>query len=68
MEKMKTFLIDSVFFGAGISLIAYEIGLLAKRKFRMAIFNPLLIAIFCVIGILMVLKIDYKDYDKERNI
>lgn len=64
MEKMKTFLIDSVFFGAGISLIAYEIGLLAKRKFRMAIFNPLLIAIFCVIGILMVLKIDYKDYDK----
>ena len=36
---------NSLFFGAAISLIAYEAGLLLKRKFKMAIFNPLLIAI-----------------------
>ena len=40
---------NSVFWGAAISLLAYELGLLLKRKFRMAIFNPLLIAIICVI-------------------
>lgn len=61
---MKAFLIDSVFFGTGISLIAYEIGLLIKRKFKMAIFNPLLISMFGIIGILAVLKIDYEDYNK----
>ena len=52
---MIEFIENSVFFGAFVSLGAYEIGLIMKRKFRLAIFNPLLIAIFCVMGILMVL-------------
>ena len=30
---MKEFLVDSVFFGAVISLIAYEVGLLLKKRF-----------------------------------
>ena len=41
---MKDFLTNSVFFGAAISLVAYEIGTLLKKKFKLAIFNPLLIA------------------------
>lgn len=41
---MKDFLTNSVFFGAMISLVAYEIGTLLKKKFKLAIFNPLLIA------------------------
>ena len=45
---MTQFMSNSIFFGAAISLIAYETGLLLKRKFRMAIFNPLLIAIIAV--------------------
>ena len=55
---------NSVFWGAAISLLAYELGLLLKRKFRMAIFNPLLIAIICVIGVLAVLNVDYESYDE----
>ena len=39
---MTQFMSNSLFFGAAISLIAYEAGLLLKRKFKMAIFNPLL--------------------------
>ena len=54
----------SVFWGAAISLLAYELGLLLKRKFRMAIFNPLLIAIICVIGVLAVLNVDYESYNE----
>ena len=59
---MKEFLVHSVFFGAAVSLIGYEAGLLLKRKFKMAIFNPLLIAILCVRAILTVGDISYDDY------
>lgn len=61
---MIEFLENSVFWGAAISLLAYEFGLLLKKKFKMAIFNPLLIAIFCVIGILAVLGVDYPKYNE----
>ena len=54
---MTQFMSNSLFFGAAISLIAYEAGLLLKRKFKMAIFNPLLIAIIAVIAVLCLLHI-----------
>ena len=56
---MKEFLVHSVFFGAAVSLIGYEAGLLLKRKFKMAIFNPLLITILCVMAILTVGYLSY---------
>ena len=61
---MIEFIENSVFFGTFVSLGAYEIGLLMKRKFKLAIFNPLLISIFCVMGILMVLGVDYESYEE----
>ena len=48
-----------------ISLIAYEAGLLLKRKFKMAIFNPLLIAIIAVMAVLSLLHIDYDTYNQS---
>lgn len=59
---MDSLLEVSVFWGALLSLAAYELGLILKKKFRLAIFNPLLIAIICVIGILTVLDADYESY------
>ena len=59
---MKELLTDSVFFGAFISLAAYELGLLLRKKFKMALFNPLLIAVICVIGVLLILDVDYENY------
>lgn len=61
---MREFLVHSVFFGAAVSLVGYEVGLLLKRKFKMAIFNPLLIAIVCVMAILTVGDISYDDYNQ----
>ena len=61
---MIEFIENSVFFGAFVSLGAYEIGLLMKLKFKLAIFNPLLISIFCVMGVLMVLGVDYESYEE----
>ena len=56
---MMEFFENSLFFGAAVSLVAYEIGLLLKKKFKLAIFNPLLIAILCVMAVLMILDVDY---------
>ena len=61
---MEKFLIDSVFFGAVISLVAYEVGLLLKKKFKLAILNPLLLAVLCVMAVLAVLDIDYEQYNE----
>lgn len=55
---------NSLFFGAAVSLVAYEIGLLLKKKFKLAIFNPLLIAILCVMAVLMILDVDYSTYNE----
>lgn len=62
---MTQFMSNSLFFGAAISLISYEAGLLLKRKFKMAIFNPLLIAIIAVIAVLCLLHIDYDTYNQS---
>ena len=37
-SKMREFLVHSVFFGAAVSLIGYEAGLLLKRKFKIGNF------------------------------
>ncbi len=60
---MREFLVSSVFFGAFISLLAYEIGLVIKKKLKLDLFNPLLISIVLVIIFLAALDIPYEDYE-----
>lgn len=60
---MDQLLQDSLFFGVVISLLGYELGIFLKKKFKSALFNPLLIAILFVIIILLVLDIDYETYN-----
>ena len=59
---MLDFLTQSAFFGAVLSLGAYEVGLYCKKRWRLAIFNPLLIAIALVVAALALLKIPYSTY------
>ena len=61
---MKEFLTGSVFFGAFISLAAYEAGLLLKKKFKLAVLNPLFIGTICVMAVLLLLKVDYPRYNE----
>lgn len=61
---MKEFLSESIIFGAVLSLAAYEIGLLMKKKFKLAILNPLLVGTICVIGFLLIFRIDYEEYNE----
>lgn len=58
MEMLK----DSVFFGVAISLLAYYAGMWLKKKFKLPIFNPLLISIIITIAVLLCTKMDYQVY------
>ena len=60
---MNEFLQYSVFFGVFISVVTYEIGALIKRKWNVAIFNPLLISIALIIVFLILFDVDYDTYD-----
>lgn len=60
---MKEFIGCSVFLGIGATLIAYIIGLLLKKKFKLFIFNPLLVAIALCIALLAVTGIKYEEYN-----
>ena len=61
---MINFFEESVFFGVTLSLIAYFIGLLLKKKFKLGIFNPLLIAIIISIVFLIAADVDYEVYNE----
>lgn len=61
---MKELLTGSLFFGVVLTLIAYEIGLIIQRKFKLAMLNPLLIAALIIIGVLLALDIDYATYNE----
>ena len=61
---MNEFLQDSMFAGVTISLIAYLIGVMLKKKFKSGIFNPMLISIVVSIAILAIGKVDYETYNE----
>jgi predicted murein hydrolase (TIGR00659 family) len=60
---MKNILVESTFFGVLISIIGYEIGLYIKRRLKLTIFNPLLISIIFVIGVLLIFHVNYDSYN-----
>ena len=55
---------NSLFFGVAISIFAYECGVWLKGKWKLAIFNPLLISIAAVIILLKVFHINYSAYNE----
>ena len=60
---MLDFLTNSLFFGVAVSLAAYEVGSILKKKFKSPLLNPLLISIILVIAILVALDVDYQSYN-----
>lgn len=46
---MNQVVINSTTIGIVISVLGYELGMFLKRKFKLAVFNPLLISIIFVI-------------------
>lgn len=57
-----TLLKQSVFFGVTLSLLAYGLGVWLQKRFRLALFNPLLISVAVTIAVLLAAHIDYDTY------
>lgn len=65
---MTEILTESTFFGVLISILAYEFGVLLKKKFKFALLNPLLISIIIIILVLVGFHIDYETYDEGAQL
>ena len=64
---MNEFLENSLFAGVTISLLAYMAGAFLKKKFKIALLNPLLISIILSIVVLVTADIDYDVYKPNGN-
>ena len=52
----------SAFFGVSLSLLAYGLGVVLQKRFRLALFNPLLLSVIVTILVLVTAHIDYEVY------
>ena len=59
---MMDFLQQSAAFGVVLSLGSYVLGTRLQKRFRTPLCNPLVIALILTIGVLVLLKIDYRTY------
>ncbi len=59
---MNSLLAESAFFGVMVSLFAYGVGVMLKKKLKWSIFNPLLISILITIVLLRSGQIEYRSY------
>ena len=64
---MNQVVINSTTIGIVISVLGYELGMFLKRKFKLAIFNPLLISIIFVIICLGIFNVGYESYNKSAQ-
>lgn len=64
---MNNVITESATVGVVISLVAYELGNLLKKKFKWGIFNPLLISIAVTVAFLVIFKTDYDSYNASAK-
>jgi predicted murein hydrolase (TIGR00659 family) len=64
---MNELMLNSATAGVVISLIAYGLGMMARKKWKLAVLNPLLISILLVIAFLLVCRIDYDSYNASAK-
>lgn len=65
---MIEFLSQSTFFGAGLTIAAYALALMLRRRFKLAIFNPILIATLTVIAVLLLTGVPYETYAEGASV
>ena len=64
---MNQVILNSSTAGIVVSLIAFETGIILKKRWKLAIINPLLIAIALVIFFMEIFKIDYTSYNESAK-
>lgn len=66
-EMINTYLGHSTYFAIVMSLAYYMLGIVLKKKFKLAIFNPLIVASLLTIATIIVFNIDMEVYNKAGN-
>lgn len=61
---MNEFFQNSVFAGVTLSLVAYMLGVWLKKRFKIGLFNPLLVSMLISIAVLKVGRIEYEVYNQ----
>lgn len=59
---MNELLLNSSYAGVAISLVTYMLGVQLKKRFKIGIFNPLLISIAVTIILLIATNVEYETY------
>ena len=57
-------LFHSGVFAVLLTLLAYQVGLVCQKKFRSPVFNPILIAVMVVLGVMVLTGLDLDTYRK----
>ena len=65
---MKTLFENAVYSGVIISLVSYGLGTALKKRFRSALFNPVLISVVLIIAFLAVFDINYESLHQIYNL
>lgn len=60
---MNDFIDNSLFFGVAITLSAFALGNFFKNKFKIALFNPIMIAVILIILFLKIFHVEYATYE-----
>ena len=61
-------LCSSPYFGIALSVLAFGIGVKLNEKLKTPVCNPLVIAIVLIVGVLLIFKIPYEDYNAGGKI
>ena len=60
-------LVNTPLFGILLTLVAFEIGVLVSKKWKLAILNPILIANVLIVGFLLTTGISLESYNIGGN-
>ncbi|MBQ4088062.1 MAG: LrgB family protein [Clostridia bacterium] len=61
---MKELLSDSAVFGVVLSILAFQLGSFLKKKWKLAIFNPIFVAVALIIVLLVLTGINFESFNK----
>lgn len=64
---MNELISQSAYFGVMICVASYALGTALKKKFGLAIFNPLLVSIVCVMLFLIVFHVSYDSFNQSAK-
>lgn len=61
------YIVQFTYFGLLLTMLAFQLGLFLKKKFKLCIFNAPFVSIVVTIIFLLVFDIDYEDYNQSAK-